>query len=89
MHLCAVLAPTQDVAFMYSIAWTAVQLLFNNFFITFKEVSLGWLTQLRWLSAMYYAVRPCARVAGLFGVSFIWLFVLWLVFGQVFERGFT
>jgi len=62
MHLCAIIAPTQDVAFMYSIAWTAIQLLFNNFFITFKEVSLSWLTNLKWLSAMYYAFEGMAVV---------------------------
>jgi hypothetical protein len=62
MHLCAVIAPTQDVAFMYSIAWTSIQLLFNNFFITFKEVSLTWLTHLKWLSAVYYAYEGMAVV---------------------------
>lgn len=62
MHMCAVIAPTQDVAFMYSIAWTAIQLLFNNFFITFKEVTLGWLTNLKWISAMYYAFEGMAVV---------------------------
>jgi len=55
MHLCSVVAPTQDMAFMYSIAWTTIQLLFNNFFITFKEVSLQWLTLMRYISAVYYA----------------------------------
>ena len=62
MHLCAVVAPTQDVAFMYSIAWTCVQLLFNNFFITFKEVTLQWLTHLKYLSAVYYAYEGMAVV---------------------------
>jgi hypothetical protein len=62
MHLCAVIAPTQDVAFMYSIAWTAVQLLFNNFFITFKEASLEWLTNLKWVSALYYAFEGMSVV---------------------------
>ncbi|KIY92062.1 hypothetical protein MNEG_15902 [Monoraphidium neglectum] len=62
MHLCAVVAPTQDVAFMYSIAWTAVQLLFNNFFITFREVTLGWLTNLRFVSAVYFAYEGIATV---------------------------
>ena len=45
-----------------SIAWTSVQLLFNNFFITFKEVSLQWLTQLKWLSAVYYAYEGMAVI---------------------------
>lgn len=62
MHACAVLAPTQDMAFMYSIAWTAVQLLFNNFAITFKEIYLPWLEALKWLSAAYYAFEALSVV---------------------------
>jgi hypothetical protein len=62
MHFCAVIAPTQDVAFMISIAWTCIQLLFNNFFITFKEVSLGWLTSIKYASALYYAYEGLAVV---------------------------
>ncbi len=38
LHCCAILAPNQDVAFMLSIVWTAIQLLMSNFFITFTEV---------------------------------------------------
>ena len=37
-----------------------MQLLFNNFFITFGEASLQWLTNLRWLSAVYYAFEGMA-----------------------------
>jgi hypothetical protein len=55
LHCCAILAPNQDVAFMLSIVWTAIQLLMSNFFITFTEVVFQWLTVLRWLSALYYA----------------------------------
>ena len=39
-----------------------MQLLFNNFFITFKEASLQWLTQLKWLSAVYYAYEGMAVI---------------------------
>ena len=62
MHACAVAAPTQDTAFMFSIAWTAVQLLFNNFAITFKEISLPWLEPVKWLSAAYYAFEALSVV---------------------------
>lgn len=45
-----------------SIVWTAVQLLFNNFSITFKEVSLPWLKALRWFSVVYYAFESLAVI---------------------------
>ncbi|KAF6255774.1 hypothetical protein COO60DRAFT_1533203, partial [Scenedesmus sp. NREL 46B-D3] len=60
LHCCAILAPNQDVAFMLSIVWTAIQLLMSNFFITFTEVVFQWLTVLRWLSALYYAFEGLA-----------------------------
>lgn len=62
MHACAVIAPTQDMAFMYSIAWTTVQLLFNNFAITFKEITLPWLAYVKWVSAAYYAFEGLSVV---------------------------
>ena len=37
LHCCAVVAPNQDVAFMLSILWTAIQLLLSGFFINFIE----------------------------------------------------
>eukprot|EP00879_Flechtneria_rotunda_P017044 GHRR01017850.1.p1 GENE.GHRR01017850.1~~GHRR01017850.1.p1 ORF type:complete len:820 (+),score=223.92 GHRR01017850.1:95-2554(+) len=60
LHCCAILAPNQDVAFMLSIVWTAIQLLMSNFFITFTEVVFQWLTMLRWVSALYYAFEGLA-----------------------------
>lgn len=60
MHGCAILAPNQDLAFMLSISWTAIQLLMSNFFITFTSVRLYGITQLRWISAMYYAFEGVA-----------------------------
>jgi len=62
MHACAVIAPTQDMAFMYSIAWTTIQLLFNNFAITFKEITLQWLAGIKWISAAYYAFEGLSVV---------------------------
>ena len=38
LHCCAMLAPNQDTAFMISLVWTTVQLLFSTFFISFNEV---------------------------------------------------
>jgi hypothetical protein len=55
LHCCAILAPNQDVAFMLSIVWTAIQLFFSNYFIIFTEVEQQWITVLRWLSALFYA----------------------------------
>jgi hypothetical protein len=60
MHGCAILAPNQDLAFMLSICWTAVQLLMSNYFITFSSVKLYGITQLRWISALYYAFEGVA-----------------------------
>lgn len=69
LHCCAILAPNQDVAFMLSIVWTAIQLLMSNFFITFTEVVFQWLTVLRWLSALYYAFEGLA-ITEFGGVSY-------------------
>lgn len=38
LHCSAVIAPNQDVAFMISIFWTAIQLLLSGFFVNFNEV---------------------------------------------------
>ena len=59
---CALLAPNQDAAFMFSILWSTVQLLMSNFFITFDDLRFRWLSQLRWASALYYAFEGLARV---------------------------
>jgi ABC-type multidrug transport system ATPase subunit len=62
LHFCAILAPNQDAAFMLSILWTTVQLLMSSFFINFADVAFGWLTQLRYVSALYYAFEGVAIV---------------------------
>jgi hypothetical protein len=54
MHGCAILAPNQDAGFMLSICWTAIQLLMSNFFITFSTVKLYGITELRYISALFY-----------------------------------
>ena len=45
LHLAATIAPNQDVAFMLGIAWTAVNLLMSNFFISFNQMTLRWISQ--------------------------------------------
>ena len=45
LHFAATVTPNQDAAFMLAIAWTAVNLLMSNFFISYDEMSLGWLSQ--------------------------------------------
>jgi ATP-binding cassette, subfamily G (WHITE), member 2 len=62
LHFCAILAPNQDAAFMLSILWTTVQLLMSSFFINFADVAFMWLTQLRYVSALYYAFEGVAIV---------------------------
>lgn len=62
LHCCAVLAPNQDTAFMYSIAWSTVQLLMSNFFITFNDLRFKWLMFLRWFSALYYSFEALSIV---------------------------
>jgi hypothetical protein len=45
----AVITPNQDVAFMVSVAWVAVNLLMSNFMIRFEDVWQQWTTVLRWV----------------------------------------
>lgn len=62
LHCCALLAPNQDTAFMFSIMWSTVQLLMSNFFITFKDLRFKWLMFLRWFSALYYSFEGLSRI---------------------------
>lgn len=36
LHCAAILAPNQDTAFMMSIAWTAIQMLFSTYIIPYR-----------------------------------------------------
>jgi hypothetical protein len=47
MFCAATLAPSQDFAFMITIAWTAVNLLVSNYFIRFIDLTLYWISYLR------------------------------------------
>lgn len=61
MHGCAILAPNQDSGFMLSICWTAIQLLMSNFFIMFSSVQLYGITELRYISALFYTFEGVAQ----------------------------
>jgi hypothetical protein len=47
MFCAATLAPSQDFAFMITIAWTALNLLVSNYFIRFADLTLYWISYLR------------------------------------------
>ncbi len=49
VHCCAVWAPSQDLAFTFAIAFTAVNLLVSNFFILYWQYSLYWVSYLRYM----------------------------------------
>jgi len=51
----AVVAPSQDAAFMMSVAWTAVNALASNYVVRMVDLSLPGLQFFRWLTAMGYA----------------------------------
>lgn len=56
VYCCAILASTQDLAFVYAIAWTALNLLVNPYMALFNLYSLGWgFSWLRYFSPFNYA----------------------------------
>jgi ABC-type multidrug transport system permease subunit len=61
LHFAASVSPTQDAAFMVSIAWTALNLILSNFFISVRELSLSALAPLRYVSAMGFAYEGLLR----------------------------
>ncbi len=40
---------------MLAILWTAVNLLMSNYFVTYTQITYGWFSQLRYLSAVGFA----------------------------------
>lgn len=64
VYCCAIVASSQDLAFVYAIAWTALNLLVNPYMAMFNLYSLGWgFSWLRFFSPFNYAwqVRaPCS-----------------------------
>lgn len=55
MYLCATVAPSQDIAFMYAIAYTALNLLACGYLQRFEAYGLPGLAWLRYVSAMDWA----------------------------------
>eukprot|EP00775_Hariotina_reticulata_P006450 gene6450-6679_t len=62
LHLAATTMPNQDLAFMMAIGWTCVQMVMSGFFIPYKEMRLQLLANLRFLSAMQYALEGLLQV---------------------------
>lgn len=44
LHAAATIAPNQDLAFMLSLAWTALNLLMSGFFLPYNQVRLAIVT---------------------------------------------
>ena len=61
LHCAALFASNQDTAFMFSILWTTVQLLFSNFFVTLHDMRFGWLAFVKYFSALYFAFEGLAQ----------------------------
>ncbi|GBF89466.1 hypothetical protein Rsub_02038 [Raphidocelis subcapitata] len=72
LHLAVLVAPHQDSAFMLSIGsgglglrgwgWCALQMVFSGFFVEFHSMRFPWLSQLRHLSALHFALDGSATV---------------------------
>ncbi len=56
LYCAAILSPNQDVAFMVSIAWTAVNILLANYPLRLSEYTMRWVAPLR-------SARPSLRTA--------------------------
>ena len=69
LHCNALLAANQDTAFMLSIAWSTVQMLMSNFFVTLKDMRFKWISGARWGSALYFSFEGLA-VAEFKGAAF-------------------
>ncbi|WIA12631.1 hypothetical protein OEZ85_006286 [Tetradesmus obliquus] len=58
MHLCSVVAPNQDLTFCAFLIWLVINFAMSSFFVNFREVATNvWLTQLRYISALYYSLE--------------------------------
>jgi len=63
VYCCAVVAQTQDLAFVYAIGWTCLNLLVNPFMMVYDRYKLQWLSSiLQWISASSYAWQGMAYV---------------------------
>lgn len=57
LHLAAVLAPNQDLAYMAAIVWTAINLLFSGFFVSVSDMPFRWMAFLEYITAFYFALE--------------------------------
>jgi hypothetical protein len=65
VYCCAIVASTQDLAFVYAIAWTALNLLVNPYMAMFNLYTLGWgFSWLRFFSPFNYAWQVRCTCAG-------------------------
>lgn len=76
MYCCGIVASSQDLAFVYAIAWTALNLLVNPYMAMFNLYSLGWgFSWLRFFSPFNYAwqvgVGGCLWRTVAVGVCFV------------------
>jgi hypothetical protein len=44
LHLCATVCPNQDTAFIGSVMWTCLQVIYSSFMISFDQVRLPGMT---------------------------------------------
>eukprot|EP00775_Hariotina_reticulata_P008750 gene8750-8930_t len=59
LHLCAVIAPNQDLTFCLSISWSVLNIVLSSFFISYNDVSAAtsWLTQLRYITTVPFGLE--------------------------------
>lgn len=62
MHLAATLAPNEDIAFMGSIIWTAINLLFSGFFVTITEMPFAGMHFLEYITAFFYGFEALMTI---------------------------
>jgi len=63
VYCCAIVASSQDLAFVYAIAWTALNLLVNPYMALFNLYSLGWgFSWLRFFSPYNYAWQALVKI---------------------------
>eukprot|EP00775_Hariotina_reticulata_P011714 gene11714-11859_t len=63
IYCCAIMASSQDLSFVYAIAWTALNLLVNPYMALFQGYSLGWgFSWLRFTSPFNFAWQALVKI---------------------------
>lgn len=57
LHLAAVLAPNEDLAYMTAIVWTAINLLFSGFYVNTQDLPFRGLAFLEYITVFYFALE--------------------------------